>query len=284
MHFLSLLIVYTGLILCPASDSLVIEETATVQLTQNAERFWVDQLGQIYYLSKTKELVVLTKDGKEYSYSGNLVKEDFQLDVSNPLKPLLFNRFYNQVLFFDHQLTPIGEPVYLDDLGYYDVLACAGSSQNGFWLLDGREKQLHYYDETLQLRKSSNRLGNWVNPDENRTTYLYEWKQQLIIQQEGKNIVLAGMDDFYFVEHPLKTNERLSFYNKSIVFLQQHSIVRYHPENYEKQRIEVNIVQKNYKQGRIVQNKLYLLYGHKVIIYKLEHIKFGNGKEAKKSE
>jgi len=44
------------------------------------------------------------------------LQEEFQLDVSNPLKPLLFNPFYNQILFFDNQLTPIGDPVFLDDL------------------------------------------------------------------------------------------------------------------------------------------------------------------------
>lgn len=281
MHFLSFL--FTGLTLLSPTNSLILKKAETIQLSENAERFWVDQLGQIYYLSDTKELFVLTKDRKEYSYSGELLQEEFQLDVSNPLKPLLFNPFYNQILFFDNQLTPIGEPIYLDDLEHYDVLACASSSENGFWLLDGREKQLHYYDEDLRLRKRSNRLQNWLNTSEAAKTFLYEWKRQLIIQQEGMNILIAGIDDFYFVEHPIKATDVISFINKQLAFLLQDKLVIYNPQSYEKQVLELDIEQTSQKQGRIVQNKLYLLYGHTVIIYKLEHIISGNGEKTKKS-
>jgi len=150
-------------------------------------------------------------------------------------------------------------------------------------LLDGREKQLHYYDEDLRLRNRINRLQNLLNSSEAVKTFLYEWKRQLIIQQEGMNILIAGSDDFYFVEHPIKATDMISFINKQLTFLQQDKLVIYDPESYEKQLLELDIEQISQKQGRIVQNKLYLLYGHTVIIYKLEHIKFGNGKETKKS-
>ena len=95
------------------------------------------------------------------AYLGNI----FSVDVSDPLRILIYYKDYNQVVWVDNFLSEIRSPVWLDDLGLNLAELVCSSSQGGFWVFNSLNNQLQYYSADLQLRHESPSLNILTGPD-----------------------------------------------------------------------------------------------------------------------
>lgn len=131
--------------------------------------FTTDNLGNIYLVHED-ELIKYLPNGKLFARYSNLKLGSITtVDVTNPLKILLYYREFQQIVFLDNQLSQNREPLSIEKLGYEQTdLVCAGSN-NSFWLYNKQNSELIRFDqfgrETSSTGNLKQVLNAGLNPD-----------------------------------------------------------------------------------------------------------------------
>jgi hypothetical protein len=173
---LSILLIY---ILLKASNMFA--QTNTVY--EQVDDFTVDQLGYIYIISKSGQLKKITATGDSVAVFNQVKKHGnlSHIDVSNPLKVLLFYKSFNTVVILDRLLN-VNATLDLRKIGRYQVTAIGTSYDNNIWLYDEMNAELLRVDEAGNKIASSYSLTDVLdglpNPvqlfDQQRVVYLYD--------------------------------------------------------------------------------------------------------------
>jgi len=146
-------------------------------------------LNQVYLLNGSN-LYLLNSDGIVLNtYSNKSLGEISQVDVSNPMRILLFYADFNQLYFLNNKLSPIASPIVLDELGYTSVGGVCNSMQNGFWIYDSRKAQPILFSSTLELKYKGTPI---VLPDSIAT-------MPILMCEDGKHLYLAFANYGLFV-------------------------------------------------------------------------------------
>lgn len=115
------------------------------KIAANAELISVDNFSQLYIYSNNS-FKKYNKNGKFLSsYSNKLNGKISSIDVSDPYVLLLFYEDLNRIVFLDDKLSPIGNHLNLDELGFFSVSAVCKSKKTAIWLYDNFDNQLVQY-------------------------------------------------------------------------------------------------------------------------------------------
>lgn len=97
----------------------------------------LDQYGFIYNIEKDNLIKYDSKGSILYNYSNKLLGEITQIDISNPLRPLLFYKDQGVILALDNTLSQQKSQISLNELGLYQTNCISNSNfDNGIWLYD----------------------------------------------------------------------------------------------------------------------------------------------------
>ena len=110
--------------------------------------FTVDNLNNIYIINSTNQLKKINADGDSMAVF-NDVKKFGQLsyiDVSNPLKPLIYYRDFATIVVLDRYLN-IRNTIDLRKQNIFSVKAIGQSYDNKIWLYDEQDNKLKKIDE-----------------------------------------------------------------------------------------------------------------------------------------
>jgi len=139
-----------------------------------------DPLGH-FYLIREGQINKVDSLGKVlYTFSDPGKGNVSWLDASDPFRILVYFRSFNQVLFLDRTLSPLGDPVRLDNLEIFIPAGICRSSQGGFWLVDQTSGSLVHLDSELKYRVNIRLSGIEMDRDEAWFPML-EWKERLYI-------------------------------------------------------------------------------------------------------
>jgi len=199
-----------------AQSPFTLSKIDSVQV--NADEFTVDAIGYIY--SADKDIIEKrdTSFRLLFRQSVKMTGHITTIDVTNPLKPLLFFLPQQSILFIDNTLTPYQNLGSLSDLGIsYATLVCYSEQYNRFWVYDQDNSQLILFDfNGKKIRNTENLSGliGVVNPvqllekngilymvDENRGVYLFDMFGTLINFYEIPNLewIQADENNFYYI-------------------------------------------------------------------------------------
>jgi hypothetical protein len=134
-----------------------------IKATYNS--FTADNLGNIYTIYED-ELLKYLPTGKSFARYSNLkLGAITTVDVTNPLKILVYYRDFQQIVFLDNQLSANSEAVSLEKLGYEQTeLVCAGSN-NSFWIYNKQNNELIRFNETSKKIASTGNLKQVLQTD-----------------------------------------------------------------------------------------------------------------------
>ena len=126
--------------------------------------FTVDNLNNTYIINSKNQLKKINADGDSMAVF-NDVKKFGQLsyiDVSNPLKPLIYYRDFATIVVLDRFLN-IRNTIDLRKQNIFSVKAIGQSYDNKIWLYDEQDNKLKKIDEDgkVSFRKAN---GNRVSP------------------------------------------------------------------------------------------------------------------------
>ena len=102
-----------------------------------SEKVEIDQYGFIYHINKDNLIKFNLKGVPLYNYSNKLLGNITQLDISNPLRPLLFYKDQGIILALDNTLSLQKSEISLNELALYQTSCISNSNfDNGIWLYD----------------------------------------------------------------------------------------------------------------------------------------------------
>jgi hypothetical protein len=107
----------------------------------------VDNLGNVYFV-KEDELVKHLASGRFFARYSNLKFGNItSVDVTNPLKLVLYYKDFQQIVFLDNQLSVNSEAVSLELLGYEQTDLVCASANNSFWIYNKQNNELIRFNE-----------------------------------------------------------------------------------------------------------------------------------------
>ena len=152
-------------------------------ITGDIVDFTVDNLDNIYILNSRNQVKKLSQAGDSLAVYNDVKKfgKATLIDVSNPLKLLLYYKDYATVVVLDRFLNAVNV-IDLRKQNIFQVKAIGQSYDNKIWIYDEQESKLKKIDEdgkmlleTVDFRQL---LGQAPSPvkifDENKYVYLYD--------------------------------------------------------------------------------------------------------------
>lgn len=122
------------------------------------------------------------------------------IDISNPLRILIFSKEFNSVLFLDNQLSPLGDAFLLEEKGIYNTPVACYASRGGFWIYDGAENKIKHIDSNGLINIESGQL-----PASNQDpVFMKEYKSNLYLGFAEKGILIFNTYAAYIKTLPLK--------------------------------------------------------------------------------
>lgn len=178
--------------------------------------FTVDNLGNLYLINQNGQLKKYSPGGDSLAVFNNLRKYGklYSVDISNPLKVLLYYRDFQTVVVLDRFLNT-RTTVDLRKAGLYQVKAVAQSYDNNIWIFDEQESKLkkvgddgRVIDQTTDFRLLFDSVPSPVYVvDQNKQLYLYDpAKGVYIFDYYGgfrKRIPFTGWTDFAVINQTI---------------------------------------------------------------------------------
>jgi hypothetical protein len=182
----------------------------------NYSNFYIDNLNNIYLLNKNNQLKKLDANGDSVAVSNALKKygDVYSVDVSNPLKILVYYKDFSTLLILDRFLSSLNAI----DLRKYEILqaqAVAQSYDNNYWVFDAVENKLKKIDDNgnvlLQTPDFRTIFNDDFSPgkiiDNNGFLYLYDkTKGWLIFDYYGafkQNIPQPNLSNVQVIKNDL---------------------------------------------------------------------------------
>lgn len=143
----------------------------------------VDNLGSIYLLNKNNQLKKLNEKGDSIAVYNNVKKLGTAslLDVSNPLKVLLYYQNFATLVMLDRLLTPVNS-IDLRQQQIFNAEAVGLSYDGKIWLYDNMENVLKKIDDKGSLLSKTPDFRQLFNEtpapqqiiDRNKQVYIYD--------------------------------------------------------------------------------------------------------------
>lgn len=133
----------------------------------------VDNLNNVYIITPDNAIVKYAPDGRQLTrYSNNRLGRATLVDVSNPLKVLVWYADFRIVVFLDRSLTELGE-LNLISAGFPEVRCVAAAQDGNLWLYD--EVNFRLVKVTPDgVKRYESQAMNLMEPAPNRPTWLQE--------------------------------------------------------------------------------------------------------------
>ena len=217
------------------------------------QSFDIDKFGQFYTVDIHGELSKSDSKGTTtHSFSSNTLGELKSIDVSNPLKVLLFYRDFQHVVFLDNTLSETGR-YSLDALGALDVSAVGLSNENNMWIYDPSESKLKKIDQDGNPLISSSQLVTYLG--DLQPEHIIEAENYVIINDPDKGLYL--FDTFGNYINSLKYNgiQSISTADKQVRFVHDGKYIGWNMDNYTTEEITIPELRTN--QVRLLNGKIY---------------------------
>ena len=250
------------LLICSAfqlSDFTIVKTISSTTSFMTADNF-----GNLY--------IIVNNELRKYDQDGNLLKTFSDkshgalsyIDVSDPLKILLFYHDFRQILFLDNMLSKKGDALLLDDLEVLQPLLVCTSYENGFWIYDQQEFQLIRFDQNLQ---KSYQTGNIVQLTglEIKPNFLTEINNSVYLNDPENGILVFDRYGTYSKVLPFKKLTSFQIIDNNIIYSTDSSLIRYNLKTFEQQSMSLPV--KHVKCSQIEKERLYLQDSSSVQIY-----------------
>ena len=188
-----------------------------------AKNIWVDNLGNVYIIQKDN-ISKFSNNGEpiaKFSYKN--AGEIASIDVTDPLKIVVFYKSFGQLIFLDNTLSITNGPVSLFEKEVINpVLVCA-SSDKGIWIYDKQNFTIFKFDENLQQLLRVTDLSATLETDLepvfmmslNSFLYISDPKKGIFVfDQYGSFYKLLHFKDIYYFD----IFDNSLFYNDNGVF------------------------------------------------------------------
>ena len=177
----------------------------------------VDQLNSIYGI-RNGEIVKYDSQGKLLTrYSNKLIGEEVKLDVTNPMKLILFSEDQMRLIFLDSRLGELRQEINLFNEGYEQISLAATSHSNGFWLYDPINFRLIRFDQYFKKERESLNIAQLLRVEFYPTDML-EVDNKVYLTDPRNGIYVFDVYGNYIKRIPIKEISELHISDQRLFF------------------------------------------------------------------
>ena len=236
-------------------------------LKGNFTELQVDNLDNIYLLSGSGQLKKFNKNGDSVGVFNDVRRYGriHSIDISNPLKTLLYFKDFGTVVILDRFLSR-RDVLDLRKLNLLQVKAIAQAYDNGFWVFDEQEARIKHLNDAGQIidQFTDFRLlfDQMPSPrilvDQNKMLYAYD---------SNLGIYLFDYYGSFKKRLPYTGWKEFTVINGVILGRSEDTLYRYDPVRMELTQIPVQPALKAALRIRITPEHLYVLYADRLDIF-----------------
>lgn len=229
-----------------------------------ADMVVADNFSNVYTLSKNR-LLKFGPDGKyQFPYEEFRYGKMGMLDVTNPLKLLVYFPDFQTVVTLDRFLSPLTNYNFTER-GYVNITAIASSVDGRMWFYDNVDFKLKKTDESGRIFRESQPLnvitGSAPNPN-----FMVEKERQVYVNDPQQGIYVFDFFGSYIKTIPLKGLQRFQVFQNQIVYFDGKQLKTYNPMTFEWK--ELNLPDStDVVHAAIEKERLAVLKKDKVLIY-----------------
>lgn len=191
----------------------------------------VDKFGNFYTASNNK-ILKFTPDGKYlFPYEEFRYGKIGMMDVTNPMKLLVFYPDFLTVVALDRFLSPLSTYNFFS-LGYQNITAIASSIDGRLWFYDNVDFKLKKIDETGTIFRESQPLnvllGQAPNPN-----FIIERDNQVYVNDSVLGILVFDFFGSYNKTIPLRGLNKFQVVQQQIVYQENNRLKSYNPISFE---------------------------------------------------
>lgn len=188
------------------------------------QRTYIDQLNNLYVLRKG-EIWKLNAQGEEVArYSNKLIGEDVRLDVTNPMKVILYSPNQMRLIFLDSRLGEMNEQINLFTAGYEQISLVATSHSNAVWFYDPINFILIRLDQNLDEERRSLNLAQLLRV-EFYPTDLVEINNRVYLTDPEQGVFVFDIFGNFLrkipikgIEHLIVSDQHLFYYKGGVIY------------------------------------------------------------------
>ena len=229
----------------------------------------VDVLGNIYVITAGNQLKKLNALGDSLSVYNNVKKYGplSHIDVSNPLKILLYYKNFSTAVLLNRQLTFLSS-INLRNLGMFSVSTVATSYDNNIWLFDAQDFKLKKINEA---GKELMETVDW------RSLFEEVPLPEKIIDQDDFVYLYDAKKGFYIFDYygTLKNNlpffnwEQVSVFKKTLYGFKDNQLITYQIGTLQTNTYHMPKNMQDFISIQIINNKMYVLKEAGLYIYQI---------------
>jgi len=197
-----------------------------------------DNLGNIYVLAKSSLMKYDAEGNFQCSYTELKDGLITNIDVSDPLKIIIFNADFGKIKFLDNKLSLKKDPVSLSDLGYNNASLVATSYDNGFWLFDPLSNQLVRFDVNLQMTQQSGNISDLIG-HEFKPDFMVEYNNMVYLNDPLYGIFVFDRYGTYMKTIPVKNIPAFQIFSDRIFYLDKNILKSLDLKTYEEKTVQL---------------------------------------------
>ncbi len=240
------------------------KETNVISL-RNPQGLYSDDLGYFYTLDGFELVKYSLNDTILFRYSDMRSGNVSQVDVTNPLKIIVFYQEFSKVQFLDNTLSERGKPIFLIDFGMEQATLVCNSYDNGLWVFDRSNFSITRFDKTLfetnKLENLNKVFGIDITPN-----ILLEKNNILYLNDPNHGIYLFDNFGGFIKKIPIKGIEQLQVQGRELIYKIEDKFYSYHTDSFTERVISLPIPQADFM--RIEKNRMALIAHNKLIFYR----------------
>ena len=241
-----LLSLFLGFAYAQDNNVVMIEKIRGDQIT-------IDHLGNLYIIQNAL-LQKYNENGQFlFSYSNFSFGNITSVDVSNPMKIMVFYQETGTIMFLDDRLAPVSNKIDLYNFQYMTVSLAAYSSDNKIWLYD----EVHADIIALDIYFKEIHRVHYNFQEFNPTQFQEISSKMFFMHNPEQGVFLFDFFGTYIKTIPVQSSFPVQFYNNSIYYLKNNQLHIYNYARLSEETWEMEM--SHIKQCLVGKNRLYLL-------------------------
>lgn len=203
----------------------------TIVFKQKNSHVSIDDFGNTYVITKSEIF--------KYNVMGELIKSfstkrygsiDF-VDVTNPLKILVYYKDFQQILFLDNQLTASSNMISLEAIGLEQTSLVCTSANNSFWLYDKQNNSLLRYSEKSQQLVKIDNLKRVLDIDI-KPNFMKEKSNYLYLNCPNEGILVFDIYGSFLKTIPIKNITEFDIQNNNVFYFKNKTLNEYSSQTF----------------------------------------------------
>jgi len=220
--------------------------------------FTTDQTGS-YYEIYANQIIKIGKNGqRQFTYSNNILGEISSVDVSNPMKIVVFFRDFSKIVVLDNTLTEQGGVLDLNEVSLEETSLVCTSYNNGIWYYNPLKFQLTRLEHATKNVNSSANISNILNKNI-QPNFLVEFNNKLYLNDPINGVLVFDIYGTYLKTIPIFGLTTFQVKEKYLLYVNQDGQI----ETYDFFTLEKSIYKplqhSNIKTVRLENKTVYII-------------------------